>query len=148
MKTREPFDVPRVADTELAWAAGFFDGEGTIFVNNIKRLSHPERPGAPSYPCTSPVIGIAHVRREPLDRFAIAVGGRIRGPYKPRTERSQPYFRWEASGRGSVHRVISLLWPYLSAPKREQASRVWAELEARKGKKSPFLPPLPTEAAA
>lgn len=145
-RTREPFEVARVSETELAWAAGFFDGEGSIFVNHVERSKHRDRVGCPVYRCTSPVLSIAHVRREPLDRFCVAVGGRVRGPYKPRTAKAKPYHRWEASGRASVHRVITLLWRYLSAPKREQTCRVWVELEACRGKKSPYLPPLPVAA--
>lgn len=142
-RTRELFDIPVSSETDKAWAAGFFDGEGSVFVNHIKRSKHKDRVGCPVYPCTSPVAAIAHVRPEPLRRFCLVVGGKIRGPYKPKTERSNPYYRWEVSGRGSVCRVMSTLWPYLSHPKKEQAKRVWGELASCRGRKSPFLPPLP-----
>ncbi len=135
--------------TELAWAAGFFDGEGSVFVSRQKHVRHAAEPGRTPgkvYPVTSPCVSVSQVEPEPLARFARAVGGRKpTGPYKPRGPRSNPYYRWDAVGRPSVHRVLSLLWPYLSEPKRRQARRVWADLEASRGKKSPPLPALPTE---
>lgn len=134
-------------DLELSWAAGFFDGEGTIFVNHLRRVKHADRPGCPAYPVISVSASISHVRREPLDRFAAAINGRKPGgPYRQKDIRHSAYYRWDACGRPSVHRVLTLLWPYLSEPKKEQARRVWAELEASKRKKSPYLPPLPVAA--
>lgn len=46
-------------------------------------------------------------------------------------------------GRPSSHRVLLLLWPYLSEPKQEQAYAVWDELAKLQRPKSPLLPPLP-----
>lgn len=138
------------ADTELAWAAGFFDGEGSIFVNHQvvprKRRAEGERPPGPPYQVNTPVLSVSQVEFQPLERFARAVSGRTpTGPYKPRSARSRPYYRWDASGRPSTHRVLSLLWPYMSEPKKAQARRVWAELEALTQPKSPPLPALPEE---
>jgi hypothetical protein len=129
--------------TELAWAAGFFDGEGTTFVNRHK-IKHRNRPGQPVYYINSPAVAVCQVERQPLDRFARIVGGRVpTGPYKPKTKNSRPYYRWDAMGRPSVVRVLTLLWPYMSEPKRAQAHVVWEELRAAIGPKSPRLPPLP-----
>ena len=52
---------------ELAWAAGFFDGEGCFCFSE-----------AGQYVCVS----ITQTEREPLDRFERAVGlGKVNGPY-------------------------------------------------------------------
>lgn len=128
---------------ELAWAAGFFDGEGSVFVNQ-GHTTHAHRPGKPRYPCVSPIASVCGCELQPLDRFARAVGGRVpTGPYKPRKVGHRPYYRWDACGRPSVHRVLSKLWPYLSTPKRQQALRVWETLARVRTKKSPILFPLP-----
>lgn len=138
-------DTLAIPETEVAWAAGFFDGEGSIFVNK-QRVPRPERAGSPVYDIVSPNISISQVDRRPLERFARVVGGReVSGPYKPRHEKAREYYRWDACGRPSVHRVLCILWPYLSEAKREQARKVWEELESLKGAKSPDLPPLPTD---
>ena len=131
---------------ELAWAAGFFDGEGTVFVNHQKRVPHPARKNPARYDITSPVISVSQVEYQPLERFAKAVAGRKpTGPYKQKTENSRAYYRWDACGRPSVLRILGLLWPYMSQPKRDQARRAWAELEKCKGPKSPVLYPLPED---
>lgn len=130
---------------EIAWAAGFFDGEGSVFVNHKKAIGGTT---GKVYIINSPCLSVSQVDRRPLDRFATAVGGRIpTGPYKPRSASSNSYYKWDASGRPSVHRVLVQLWDYLSEPKREQAQRVWAELARLKTPKSPPLPLLPGIAA-
>jgi len=136
--------VGSVKDTEIAWAAGFFDGEGSVFVNRIKR----QKGGTTGkmYPVVSVSLSISQVEPEPLERFTRAVGGRKpMGPYKPRHANAKPYYRWDACGRPSVHRVLCLLWPYMSGPKKRQARKVWATLKDLRTNKSPVLPPLPEE---
>jgi hypothetical protein len=136
--------MPSSDPVELAWAAGFFDGEGSVFVNRQKRVPHRTRANPALYDITSPNASVAQVELAPLERFAKAVGGRApSGPYKTRNVNANLYYRWDACGRPSVHRMLVLLWPYLCAPKRAQAHAVWAELERLKRPKSPPLPPLP-----
>lgn len=104
-------------ETELAWAAGFFDGEGSTTVTKCN-------PKAKARDRDRPQVGLrvslAQVELEPLERFHAAVGvGRVRGPYQYSTDR-QPHFQWGASNM-DVLRVIDALWPYLSNVKRLQA---------------------------
>lgn len=85
---------------EIAWAAGFFDGEGSVYATG-KYL----------------VLAITQADRRPLERFRAAVSlGTVGGPY--RLEKS-PYFTYRA-GVYEVQPVIEKLWPLLSEPKREQ----------------------------
>jgi hypothetical protein len=88
---------------ELAWAAGFFDGEGCTF------LSHGGAGGRKRYPRLS--VGQNH--REPLDRLAAAIGaGNVVGPYKGE-------FKWTLGGQKAAS-AMERLRPYLCAAKREQ----------------------------
>lgn len=133
-------------DTELAWAAGFFDGEGSAFVNHQRKVPHKDRANPASYDITTPVLSVCQVDVRPLLRFSKAVNGRKpTGPYKHKKEGHNKYYRWDACGRPSVHRIVTLLWPYLSEPKKEQIRKVWEELMRLKGKKSPELQPLPVD---
>ena len=128
---------------ELAWAAGFFDGEGSTFLSRQK-VVHYDRPGRPAYRANSPSLSIAQVDRRPLDRWVAVIGvGTVRGPYKPRTKNSRSYYRVELRGRIRSHRALVQMWPYMSKPKKEQAHHVWAEAEGLRTKKSPPLPRLP-----
>lgn len=129
-------------ETELAWAAGFFDGEGSVFTRHTAR--HKGGTTGKDYPLTTVEMSMSQIRIEPIARFLKAVGvGKQAGPYQQKNVKGKPYWRWSTAGRPSAHRVLSILWPYLSLPKQEQAHRVWAELDRLKTLKSPKLPPLP-----
>ena len=93
---------------ELAWAAGFYDGEGTIW-------GRRNRSGI--------VARIAQNHRPPLERFRLAVlgRGRVTGPYQRRA--GNPFWVWTASSFEDTQAVIAALWPFLCEPKRFQAYR-------------------------
>jgi hypothetical protein len=97
---------------DLAWAAGFLDGEG----NFRCQLRRNGRGG---------VLGIhaAQVDRRPLDRLAAILGGAVYGPYKQRVENHSEYYSWSLYRTAKAKEAIALLLPFLSEPKREQAQR-------------------------
>lgn len=130
-------------ETELAWAAGFFDGEGCTFLNRHK-VTHYDRPNRPTNYVSSPTITIAQVDRRALDRFVAAVGvGKVSGPYVPRTPKSNPYFKCAIAGRDRVCAVLTKMWPYLGPVKRDQARAAWDREASFRTKKSPPMPNLP-----
>lgn len=110
---------------EPAWAAGFFDGEGTtncvIMKGGHRSLS----------------LTIGQVNRDNLFRFKVAVGeiGTVSRPYSKNHKR--PISRFRAYGK-DAHAVIIRLWPYLGEEKREQAFKalfayVWRPVGHRGG---------------
>jgi len=101
-------------DVELAWAAGFFDGEGNV--GCYKHSSYKQK----TY--LRLVAQIAQVDREVLDRFALAVGGGVTGPY-PHKGRVNPYWRWHQEGTDEIQKIFDLLHPYLSSIKVAQFSK-------------------------
>lgn len=112
-----PPNKPTIAiDThELSWAAGFFDGEGTVLWRGRKRLEL--------------AMTISQSDLRPLLRFHRAIGhiGTLRGPYKPK---GKDHYKqcWVVGthGHAATQAVIALLWKWLSEPKREQASAAMA----------------------
>ncbi len=102
-------------ELELAWAAGFFDGEGSVSVHRDKR------------PGRRPVLhlDIEQVDPRPLRRFALAVG--FTGSITKRESRSngrRPIYRI-TMGENRTINTIGALWDYLSEPKREQYARAY-----------------------
>jgi hypothetical protein len=97
---------------ELAWAAGFLDGEGHFGRHRRKGA----RPGGRL------AIQVAQQDRRPLDRLQAILGGRVYGPYGPYGQ-TQPYFLWYIQGFERTQATIAMLWPFLSEPKRLQARR-------------------------
>jgi hypothetical protein len=107
---------PHPDDAEHAWAAGFFDAEGSVGV------------GGGSYP--QPWMEVpqssAHGVPDSLLHFQNVVGvGSIAGPHPPRNPWARlPGYRWELGGHRKVETVAGLLWPWLGCEKRSQIE--WA----------------------
>jgi len=97
---------------EVAWAAGFFDAEGTA--SSSQRLDRPSRERQMA------VYQGGHDEiPEALLRFQRAVGGRgnITGPYRERL------FHWTTKKHTAFDEVMTMLWPWLSESKRAQLQR-------------------------
>jgi hypothetical protein len=98
---------------ELAWAAGFFDGEGCF--------SYQERA------CYG-VATISQIDVRVLERFRDAVGmGTIYGPYDykyPGRMSKKPQWNYRAFRREHVQAIAAMLWFQLGPVKREQALSV------------------------
>jgi hypothetical protein len=91
---------------ELAWAAGFFDGEG--WANRSGR-------GVQSRINQSDNTGVPEV----LVRFQLVLGfGRIGGPV--REEGRKDLYFWQVSSRGDVAALASAIWPWLGEVKRSE----------------------------
>lgn len=110
---------------ELAWAAGFYDGEGSTYV----KLRKPGRPETPRGHATVHA-SVKQVERVPIDRFSAAIRiGRVRGPYLPSNPNGRPCYEWGASGTRALA-AIEQLRPYLSQPKLDQIDQAIAEATA------------------
>jgi len=92
--------------TEIAWAAGFFDGEGCTTIRKLKN----NRVGI--------ALTVTQKHPELLYRFQKAVGqGEVYGPY------ANGVCQFVVQTEESVHNVLDALWPYLGERKRRQANR-------------------------
>jgi hypothetical protein len=91
---------------ELAWAAGFFDGEGWAGKSKRGVQARINQSGNDRVP-------------DVLLRFhRIAGCGRIHGPV--REEGRQDLYYWDASSRGNVEAVATGIWPWLGDVKRAE----------------------------
>ena len=100
---------------ELAWAAGFFDGEGsTSFARNkLKTRKYPR-------------LDIDQTDPEVLERFKNAVGniGKVVGPYPTN---KKPKWKYVVYGIAECQTVICFLWQWLSNLKKQQYIKVLKE---------------------
>jgi hypothetical protein len=102
-------------DPEVAWAAGFFEGEGTITQSGARL-----------------VVRLNNTDPEPVYRFfQIVQFGEVYGPYtyeQPDGCKRKPYWVWLAEEYEALD-VLELLWPWLSGRRHGQALDL-APLEA------------------
>jgi hypothetical protein len=100
---------------ELAWAAGFFDGEGCFCYSEAARYVS---------------VSIGQTSIEPLEQFRAAVGvGKINGPYMhkhPKRLGKKPQWVYQAYGLEKVQAIAGMLWFKLGRAKRDDAKRVLA----------------------
>ncbi len=98
-------------EIELAWAAGFFDGEGCV--STVHRGNKGGKQTLVSGNCA-----VVQTNPEELNRFRRAVGcGRVTGPYKTKW---QDRYQWTAHSQQDIAKVFDLLGNYLCSRKRAQ----------------------------
>ena len=107
-----PEGVPQPLDQELlAWAAGFFDGEGTTYARTDGR-----RPEYFQLDVAVPQKGPNGVP-EVLVKFQRAMLGI--GKIYP--QHHDDLYKWSAGGRVGCEASLALMWPWLGVVKRHQA---------------------------
>lgn len=100
---------PRVSINreELAWAGGFFEGEGWFCLKDDKYAQ----------------AGVCQINLEPLNRFDLAIGGLGR-LYK---DNKRDVTQYRLYGFEKVQAVSAMLWPWLSTWRKNQALAVLAK---------------------
>jgi hypothetical protein len=119
------------SQTERAWAAGFFDGEGSVSVCNTVGRRGTLRARYIKAECNQ-------IHPEVLERFLEAVGvGTVRGPYG--VDRKA---RWHyvAQGLERTELMYEVIWPWLGSVKKEQATRKIAEYREWRAEWEALLP--------
>ena len=103
------------AREQIAWAAGFIDGDGSF---------QASRSGQATI-----AAGQSSSNGEPeeLSRMAEYFGGRVTGPYQSKAVNRQPNYKWSIVGFGAVQSIVAVMWPFLSQTKRVTAVRILRE---------------------
>jgi hypothetical protein len=97
----------------LAWAAGFFDGEG--HAGTILRASKETKRRTPRF-----YLVVVQYESTTLARFQRALGGL--GTIHASTRRGKQTWAWQAQSFEAAQASLALLWRWLSEPKQAQAS--------------------------
>jgi len=105
--------------TELAWAAGFFDGEGSVFCYDHNTRGY-------LYPTVAIRIGQSG-SKEVLVRFNKAVKnlGRIHGPYAHSQPGRKKVYALQVNRYDDILQIAECLWPYLSSVKKKQFNKAF-----------------------
>lgn len=78
-------------ELQVAWAAGFLDGEGYIALTREGK----------------PVIEVSQIKREPLDRLKGLFGGSICTMGRP-TKAGNPIFRWRMTDTPALLALVEM----------------------------------------
>lgn len=105
---RNPVVERHPSEAEIAYAAGLFEGEGSVCLQKPTRNGH-----TPNVRLTINMTDL-----EPLQRIQSIFGGRVTGPYA-RGEGRKDMWRWCLSQVIGVRKAASLMFPWLS-PRRQQ----------------------------
>ena len=105
----------------LAWAAGLFEGEGSIIRRRKKETN----------------LVLATTDFDVLSKFCSILGhGRIYGPYtRPNTK---PIWRWSCSGSKNCIAILAALWTFLGVRRKERAALAMADLATIRSRGSNF----------
>lgn len=114
-------------EIELAWAAGFFDGEGYIGCKKDGTVR----------------LSIDQINKAPLNRFQKAVGGlgTVTGPHPPSGLGKRWQYDYEVAN-GRAIQVFKLIEPYLCEIKVEQGTDAIIKsdtIRAAKPTKQPYI---------
>ena len=121
---------------ELAWAAGFLDGEGYFGLHK----SHGRPTDKRAY--YRPYISAAQCDRQVLDRLQACLQmGVVKGPYLRIKKNHNDAFLFYVCNFEKAQAAIALLWYWLSPVKRAQAKE--ALLDFKEICKRPRLRPGP-----
>lgn len=102
--------------TKLAWAAGFWDGEGSAYLSGSSDRTTKQPHARINQSSATAVPGV-------LSRFQRLVGlGRVQGP--DLADGREPLYRWEATRRAEILTTFRMLDPYLGRVKRAQFQHV------------------------
>jgi len=106
---------------ELAWAAGFFDGEGSFGVYRAKPRTYRGETKSNTYLRMSVAQAGSDQPPELLLRFRNAVAnlGQIR-PRRITHLGKKPMWIWQAERVNDIQAVVAMLWPWLGARNRER----------------------------
>lgn len=111
---KTPKATRRPTMLDIAWAAGFIEGEGT--------LDSRARPVG----TLGTRLSVGQVNREPLQRLQEIFGGSIR---EQAQGRYRPIHIWSVSGARARGAVLTI-WRFLSEKRRQQFGAVFAHERA------------------
>lgn len=102
--------------SDLAWAAGLFEGEGCATVNKYKSGNGGR-----------PTMQLQMTDEDVVRKFHAVIGmGKVYGPYRPSGHKE--VWRWYVDGFEAVQAIAAMFWFYLGSRRKAKLRTV---LEAR-----------------
>lgn len=95
---------------DIAWAAGLFEGEGSLFIANMRKYSYPR-------------LNLKTTDLDVLQKFKDVV--EVGSIYKATTSVTQKEaWYWQVNGLDKCKKVIQDFWPYLGERRKAKAIEI------------------------
>lgn len=105
---------------EWAWAAGLYEGEGTV---------------TKSKNGTTYTISMGMTDEDVVRRFHQVIGcGKVYGPYQPKRQGSKPFWRWSVSDKKGTLRFAERVLGWLGQRRQTQLNPVLARARRIEGR--------------
>ena len=93
--------------TDIVWAAGLFEGEGSItHAANYPKKTH---------------LSLAMTDEDVMERFVDVIGcGKLYGPYCYK-KKSKPFWQWTIWKKSEVLRILKMLLPHFGKRRSQRA---------------------------
>lgn len=99
------------SETEIAWAAGLFEGEGSIHANRINGRVYL-------------LLNLSSTDRDVVERFHRIIGcGKVYGPYYEKNP-LRPRYSWHTKNKADSEQALKLLEPWLCERRIAKAAEV------------------------
>jgi hypothetical protein len=109
-------------ETEIAWAAGIFEGEGTVFSHKTRSTDTHRYVR----------LSLSMADEDIVRRLNAIVPGKLNGPFKTRKDNHRPMWKWQVDRIDQVQEILRLFWPWLGQRRRSQAALALSEyMESR-----------------
>jgi len=110
---------------EIAWAAGLFEGEGSIGASRNRKKK-----------TQTPLLQLSMTDGDTVQRFASILGlGRTYRPYD-RGLNCKPSYTWRLTSFEKAQAVIAMFWPWLGVRRKKRALEILAEGRAQRVKQA------------
>lgn len=102
----------------LAWAAGLFEGEGTISTRRIGKREHDR----------AIVASLRMTDEDVVKRFhSIVKVGNVNGPSIPKNPKWKPLWTWQTGSFEGSQAIAALLWAWLCTRRRATVKKILTE---------------------
>lgn len=125
-----------MTDHDIAWAAGIFEGEGTIVLHKRKA---PYR----AFTCS---LSVSMSDKDVIDKFLEVIGCGSLYYQAPKGPTYKPSWRWHIQDMPGVRKALNKLLPYLMSRRTSKANEMLKHINERvdsednylrRGKRSP-----------
>lgn len=128
---------------ELAWAAGFIDGEGHIGTHECQKSRPTDQR---NYVAIS--INVSQCNRQPLDRLQKTLElGKVWGPYKKKNKTHSDFYLFSVTGIERTQQALAKIWEWLGDIKKVQATEALRKYQEFNSRPKLKLGPKPRTAA-